>query len=117
MGKYEITFREWDACVSAGGCGGYRPGDNDWGRGDRPVIHVNWRDAKAYVAWLKRETGAEYQATVAELYQSFETWWSWGIRAWNRPGKKAFGIQLGERGFPAKKGANGERIRRGLRLK
>ena len=24
-GVYEVTFDEWDACVSAGGCGGYRP--------------------------------------------------------------------------------------------
>ena len=25
MGKYEVTFAQWDACVSDGGCGGYRP--------------------------------------------------------------------------------------------
>ena len=25
VGKYEVTFAEWDACVSAGGCGGYWP--------------------------------------------------------------------------------------------
>ena len=39
-GVYEVTFDEWDACVSGGGCGGYRP--NDWGsgRGSRPVVNV-----------------------------------------------------------------------------
>ena len=26
VGKYEVTFAEWDACAAAGGCGGYRPG-------------------------------------------------------------------------------------------
>ena len=26
VGVYEVTFEEWDACVSAGGCAGYRPG-------------------------------------------------------------------------------------------
>ena len=26
VGVYEVTFDEWDACVSAGGCGGYVPG-------------------------------------------------------------------------------------------
>ena len=29
VGKYEVTLSEWDACVSAGGCGGYRP--SHWG--------------------------------------------------------------------------------------
>ncbi len=28
---------------------------------DHPVVCVNWQDAKAYVAWLSRETGAEYR--------------------------------------------------------
>ena len=61
VGVYEVTFGEWDACVSDNGCGGYRPGDEGWGRGPRPVIHVNWDDAKAYVGWLSRKTGEEYR--------------------------------------------------------
>ena len=48
-GVYEVTFAEWDACVGAGGCGGYRPGDGGWGRGSRPVIRVSWEDAREYV--------------------------------------------------------------------
>ncbi len=61
VGKYEVTFAEWDACVAAGGCGGYRPDDRGWGRGQRPVIHVSWDDAKAYVRWLSRKTGERYR--------------------------------------------------------
>ena len=61
VGVYEVTFDEWEACVSGGGCGGYRPGDWGWGRGRRPVMNVSWEDAQAYVAWLSRETGAEYR--------------------------------------------------------
>ena len=61
VGKYEVTFDEWDRCVTAGGCGGYRPSDRGWGRGRRPVIHVNWNDAKAYTDWLARETGEPYR--------------------------------------------------------
>ena len=57
VGKYEVTFAEWDVCVAGGGCGGYRPGDEGWGRGRRPVINVNWEDAKSYVEWLSQETG------------------------------------------------------------
>jgi|GEM_PF-3610664 len=41
VGKYELTFAEWDACVAQGGCGGYRPADMGWGRGRRPVINVS----------------------------------------------------------------------------
>ena len=61
VGKYEVTFDQWDACVAQGGCGGYRPVDGGWGRGARPVINVSWDDAKAYVDWLSRKTGRTYR--------------------------------------------------------
>ena len=41
VGVYEVTFEEWDACVSSGGCGGYSPDDRGWGHGRRPVINVS----------------------------------------------------------------------------
>ena len=61
VGAYEVTFEEWDACVAAGGCAGYRPADRGWGRGKRPVIHVSWKDAQAYVEWLSGKTGEKYR--------------------------------------------------------
>ena len=61
VGVYEVTFAEWDACVADGGCGGYRPDDEGWGRGSRPVINVNWEEAQSYVRWLSRETGETYR--------------------------------------------------------
>jgi formylglycine-generating enzyme required for sulfatase activity len=61
IGKFEITFDEWDACVSDGGCGGYRPDDEGWGRGKNPVINISWDDATAYVTWLARKTGRPYR--------------------------------------------------------
>ena len=61
VGVYEVTFGEWDACVSGGGCGGHRPSDEGWGRGRQPVMNVSWDDAKAYVRWLSRKTGKEYR--------------------------------------------------------
>lgn len=60
VGKYEVTFEEWDACVSAGGCS-HRPDDLGWGRGRRPVINVSWDDANTYTAWLSRNTGQHYR--------------------------------------------------------
>ena len=61
VGVYAVTFDEWDACVSDGGCGGYRPGDKGWGRGTRPVINVSWEDAQMYVKWLSWKTGKGYR--------------------------------------------------------
>ena len=61
VGMYAVTFDEWDTCVSDGGCSGYRPDDNGWGRGTRPVIHVNWEDAQMYVKWLSWRTGKGYR--------------------------------------------------------
>ncbi len=60
VGRFAVTFEEWDACVAGGGCGGYRPRDEGWGRGNRPVINVNLDDAKAYAAWLSKKTGQHY---------------------------------------------------------
>ena len=61
VGKYEVTFREWDACATWGGCNGYHPDDLGMGRGNRPVINVSWDDAQTYLRWLSRKTGVEYR--------------------------------------------------------
>src|SRR5581483_12442934 len=60
-GRFEVTFEEWDACVRDDGCGGYRPSDEGWGRGKRPVINISWINANDYVAWLSRKTGKRYR--------------------------------------------------------
>ena len=74
VGVYPVTFDEWDACASAGGCGGYRPDDEGWGRGQRPVVRVSWDDAQACVAWLSRETGAAHRLLS-------ESEWEYAARA------------------------------------
>ena len=61
VGKFAVTFSEWDACTADGGCGRYTPEDRGWGRGSQPVINVSWLDAKAYVAWLSKKTGKDYR--------------------------------------------------------
>lgn len=61
VGVYEVTFDEWDACVEGGGCGGYDPDDDGWGRGSRPVLNVHWGDAWLYADWLTEQTGQEYR--------------------------------------------------------
>ena len=33
VARFSVTFDEWDACVTDGGCNGYSPPDQGWGRG------------------------------------------------------------------------------------
>jgi hypothetical protein len=61
IGKYTVTFDEWDACVEDGGCNGYKPLDEEWGRGKQPVVNVNWNDVQSYLEWLSRKTGKTYR--------------------------------------------------------
>ena len=60
IGKYEVTFAQWDACAAEGACT-QKPADETWGRGKRPVINVSWRDAGELVAWLSRNAGKAYR--------------------------------------------------------
>lgn len=61
VSAYPITFDEWDACVQEGGCRGYTPPDEHWGRGKHPVVNVSWEDAQSYIAWLNAKTGHHYR--------------------------------------------------------
>jgi formylglycine-generating enzyme required for sulfatase activity len=75
VGKYEVTFAEWEACVAVGGCMSNKsPDDNGWGKGRRPVINVSWNDAKEYVSWLSRKTGQSYRLLT-------EAEWEYAARA------------------------------------
>jgi formylglycine-generating enzyme required for sulfatase activity len=59
IGKYEVTFAEYD--LFAGATGRRLPDDEGWGRNDRPVINVSWDDAQAYTRWLSAKTGHDYR--------------------------------------------------------
>ena len=67
VGRFEVTFAEWDACVAENGCPRawsptLGPGtDEGWGRGRRPAINVSWNDANRYVMWLSSKTGQRYR--------------------------------------------------------
>jgi formylglycine-generating enzyme required for sulfatase activity len=58
IGKYEVTFNEWRACVNDKSCT-YLP---KTGMGeDHPVGDISWTDAQQYVKWLSKKTGERYR--------------------------------------------------------
>jgi formylglycine-generating enzyme required for sulfatase activity len=101
VGRFAVTFDEWDACVADGGCNQYKPNEGfvsfglrkegwergrpqGWGRGRQPVINVV--DAKTYVSWLSRKTGRTYRL-LSEAQREYATragtttpfWWGSSI--------------------------------------
>ncbi|MCW8908600.1 MAG: SUMF1/EgtB/PvdO family nonheme iron enzyme [Sedimenticola sp.] len=59
IGRYEVTFRDYELFAAA--TGRRLPDDLGWGQGNRPVINVSWEDASAYAEWLSAETGRRYR--------------------------------------------------------
>lgn len=74
IGRYEVTFDEWDACVADGTCR-HRPKDEGWGRGLRPVINVSWNQiTQQFLPWLKGKTKRQYRLLT-------EAEWEYAARA------------------------------------
>jgi formylglycine-generating enzyme len=93
VGKFEVTFDEWDRCVAERGCTYSPPSgktdgiifDTQWGRGRQPVINVSPIHARQYVTWLSQKTGQPYRLlTLAEShyvrYAGAKTAWPWGAQ-------------------------------------
>ncbi|MBX2855993.1 MAG: SUMF1/EgtB/PvdO family nonheme iron enzyme [Rhodobacteraceae bacterium] len=93
--KFEITHDQWDYCVSLthkrqarrfddeGVAFGCEPvGDRGFGRDDRPVINVTWKQAKGYVRWLNYMTTGKDGAAPYRLLS--ETEWEYAARGGTR---------------------------------
>lgn len=59
VGKYEVTFAQYDAFARA--TRRPLPADEGWGRDDRPVIHVDWSDVHAFIDWLNQGSGRKFR--------------------------------------------------------
>lgn len=72
IGKYEVTFAEYDRFVKA--TSREKPDDEGWGHGQQPVINVSWIDATEYAEWLSEETGLSFRLPT-------EAEWEYAARA------------------------------------
>lgn len=55
IGVYPVTFAEYDQfCADSRNS---LPDDRGWGRGNQPVIHVDWNNAVDYCNWLSAKEG------------------------------------------------------------
>ncbi len=72
IGRYEVTFEEYDRFAATAGRS--PPPDQGWGRGRRPVILVSWQDALDYTDWLSSQTGQRYRLPT-------EAEWEYAARA------------------------------------
>ena len=87
VGKFELTFAEWDVCAKYGECDP-NISDSGRGRGKQPVINVDWDDAQRYVAWLSWMTGKTYRLLS-------EAEWEYAARGGTQT-EFAWGNELGE---------------------
>ena len=60
VGRFTISFDEWDACLADGGCDGHK-GDDKFGRGRMPAQGIGFEAAKSYLVWLSKKVGRTYR--------------------------------------------------------
>jgi formylglycine-generating enzyme required for sulfatase activity len=94
MGRYEVTFAEYDKFAEA--TGRKNPPDENWGRGNLPVINISWHDAVAYAEWLSKQTGQDYRLPTEAQWEyaaraGTETTYWWGNNISNQASCKQCG--------------------------
>jgi formylglycine-generating enzyme required for sulfatase activity len=81
VGKFEVTYDEWDACLSDGGCKRRPedPRDRERERGALPVVHVSWIEVSdEFLPWLNRKLGLSGASAYRLLTESE---WEYAARA------------------------------------
>lgn len=84
LSRTEVTFAQWDLCVSDGACDVLAEEDGAVEtRSQRPVQNASWQDAQAFVAWLTKVSGKLYRLPSESEFEyaaraGSETRYPWG---------------------------------------
>ena len=94
--RTEVTNDEYRSCVSAGACTPpARPEPyDDAGRGDHPVVWVDWYQARSYAAWAGKRLPSEAEWELAARAGS-ELAFPWGT-TWRDGAGNAVGVGDGD---------------------
>jgi hypothetical protein len=69
VGRYELTFEEWDACFAAGICTHWLS-DRGVGRGRIPAFGMTRIDAEQYLQWLSGASGQTYRLLTEDEWEA-----------------------------------------------
>ncbi len=93
IGRYEVTFEEYDRFARA--TGRPLPGDEGRGRGKRPVVNVSWDDAMDYTRWLSQQTGKKYRLPSEAEWEHAARGGSSSRYWWGYEGERGHAVCLG----------------------
>jgi formylglycine-generating enzyme required for sulfatase activity len=72
ISKFDVTFAEWDSCVSVGGCP--HVSEPTFAKPNMPAVNITWEEAEQYAAWFAEMTGKPYRLPT-------EAEWEYAARA------------------------------------
>jgi len=69
VSRYEVTLREWNACVADGDCEPLSGARDD--RQDHPAVKISWFAAQSYISWYQSVTGKPARLPSREEWLAF----------------------------------------------
>ncbi len=86
MAQTETTWKQYQVCIDFGPCSS--GDDAGFGKAERPVINVSWKDTKLYIGWINEQTGKNYRLPS-------ESEWEYAARAGSTT-KYSWGNSIGK---------------------